>query len=82
MMTLHQICNAVREETTVKLPDGRRGVIADFGDYDWRNYQLTVTTEDGRRETVSQWGDVGPAFPKLESFILDVKAEIYEKLAR
>ena len=54
MMTLHQVCKAVRQEMVVELPDGRTGVIADFKDYDWRNFQVTVTLEDGERETVSQ----------------------------
>jgi hypothetical protein len=82
MMTLRQICNAIREETTLRLPDGRTGVIAEFKDYDWRNYQVTVTTEDSGPETVSQWGDVCPAFPKLESFIADVRAEIFANPGR
>ena len=84
-MTLRQICNAIREETTVRLPDGREGVIADFKDYDWRNYQVTVTTDDGGRETVSQWGDIKPAlgeaFPNpFASLVASTKAEILNRL--
>jgi hypothetical protein len=85
MMTLHQVCEAVRQEMFVELPDGRTGVIADFKDYDWRNSQVTVTLEDGERETVSQWGDIKPAlegsFPNpFSSLVRDWKGRIQAAL--
>ena len=85
MMTLHQVCEAVRQEMVVELPDGRTGVIADFKDYDWRNFQVTVTLEDGQRETVSQWGAIKPAVDDagtnpFSSLVRDWKERIQEAL--
>lgn len=60
MMTLNQVCQAVKGEVFVELPDGRTGLIATLADYDWRTDSVTVTLEDGTRETLSQW-DIKPA---------------------
>lgn len=60
MMTLNQVCQAVKGEVFVELPDGRTGMIASLEDYDWRTANVTVTLEDGTRETLSQW-DIKPA---------------------
>lgn len=85
MMTFHQVCEAIRQEMSVGLPDGRTGVIAEFRDYDWRNFQVTVTLEDGEKLTVHQYGEIKPANPDafpdpFAALKISIKAEILTKL--